>query len=638
VSFWDGMRDLWRNKTLALGSSIANDQDHRDVAQVSGRFVSDLLGSLERQGIATTQLLGDLPIPHDPSHLAASRVDWLDFVELMKRLEHAVGGVTGLEVCGAGIKTLKPTRAFRTLAGLTTSPRLLFRATTRWALRRSLRGLETQIVRIDENCIEIRARLRDGMRGCPQIFHIATGGARVLPRIIGLQDAVVEATVRPTEAYYRLSLPPSPTLFARTRRVARALFSGGSVLRSLECQQLELRAEHDALRKANAELAESEHRYQAFSDAAVDVLCELDTTGHVVFVSASIEDLLGYSKEQVTGSHYRLWLPNEFHEVASPVFESLCEQEERSTFPRKIVALHASNGKRVIAELSLRCFDTSNGERRLACVLRNLSAPVNHVASRTNDQNGVARSAATNDSEESSVDRIRRALATHHEANVAEAPNDSASTSRNRVQPLNRSLERLLAALEAHSKDSNLSAVNDLIRSSDAMATIVEGALVAVDGEEIAPRWIETRKLLESVQLEASSGSCRPEVRIEYPSDCDSLPQEIYVRSELLIAGLTSLCRCAQSSAPEAIAIELRVALGPGSESNPGLDFSIETPTPRAASNAGENRARNAISAQAIALDEAIAFDVARAHGGEFVIERHEGGSSTRRLRIPTSA
>ena len=63
---------------------------------VSGRFLSDLFNSLEKHGVPATQMLGDLPIPIDETGKVTRSVEWVDFTNFMKRLEHHVGGPEGL--------------------------------------------------------------------------------------------------------------------------------------------------------------------------------------------------------------------------------------------------------------------------------------------------------------------------------------------------------------------------------------------------------------------------------------------------------------------------------------------------------------------------------------------------------------
>ena len=338
---------------------------------VSGRFLADLLQVLERRGIPAIQLIGDLPIRLTDGGLTDSHVEWSDFVEFMKRLEHQLGGPEALEACGAGIGEMKPATILRVLAGLYgSSPAWLYRTAIRWALYRALPAIEARLVILDGSHIEIHARLREGARPCPQIFHFASGAVRAMPRMIGLPDAVVEATIEPGGAVYRVTLPPSLGLLARAWRFLRALLSAGSVLHVLEEQQLELHAQHVALLKAHADLLESESRFRALADAAADALCEVDAEGRVVYASASIREVMGYSPEQVIGSHFRLWVDRQEHQRVDAGFAAMAAQPPGGGVLREQVTLHGSEGRKVFAEFSARSYLNADGQWRLAAILR----------------------------------------------------------------------------------------------------------------------------------------------------------------------------------------------------------------------------------------------------------------------------
>ena len=388
-----------------LISGTADSKDH-----VSARFLTDFFGALERRSIPVRELVGDLAIPLEDADVLGP-VAWETFAEFMRRLGHATGGAAGMERCGETLESLTPSRVLAGLAGLAASPETLYRAAAGWVLRRALPGIETSCVRADAGQLEIHARLADGLKPCPEIFHFAAGGARVLPRTIGLRDAVVSSDIGPREARYRIALPPSATLFASIKRVGRTIFSAGAVLRFLEAQQLELHAKNDALQRANVALAESERRYRALTETAVDVVCELDGQGRVVYVSTSVEDLIGYSREQVTGSHYRLWFPRRSHERVDEAFARLVAMPVGGT-TRERIRLHARSGVPAGAELTARTYDTPEGDRRIVMILRDLRGQVGlDVAKRALPKAPTAvEPSVTRAVERALADRVDRAL------------------------------------------------------------------------------------------------------------------------------------------------------------------------------------------------------------------------------------
>lgn len=355
--------------TLALDPSDAH-------CRVSDRFLSSLFSALEKHGISPTGLLGDLPIAVDESGRVLDPVQWDLVCDLMRRLEHHVGGAEGLEVCGEWLCERSATPRLHRLVAFAASPASLYRALARFSASRALPGVAIDLVAPASNRLRIDVRLPETLRPCPQLLHLMTGAARALPRLLDMPDAIVAARVEARCAGIDLKIPASRTGLARIRRLLRSILSPGSVLQRLEDQQLELEARHARLTRAHEELLERERRLRALSDAAVDTLCEIDAAGRIVFVSASVRELMGYSREQVTDSHYRLWLPTHLHGLAKERFESLQKAPIGKTIVKKRIELHAAHGRRVTVEVSVRSHATGSGEWRMVACLRDASSAV----------------------------------------------------------------------------------------------------------------------------------------------------------------------------------------------------------------------------------------------------------------------
>ncbi|HEB90478.1 MAG TPA: PAS domain S-box protein [Deltaproteobacteria bacterium] len=467
---------------------------------VSGRFVSDLLTGLDRCDVPTTRLIGDLPIEIGATGRVTHSVEWSVFSDFMNRLEMHAGSPEALESLGEQVGALKPSRMLTSLAGFSTSPYSLYRAATRWALHRALPGVEMSVEQVEPNLLEVRARLADGLRPCAPLFHMATGAARTLPRVLGMCDAVVRAEVGDFETRLQITLPPSRTIWARLTRTFRSIFFAGSVLQFLETQQLELHAKHAVLQKTNAALAESERRYRAITDAAVDVLCEIDENGRIVYVSASVEDLMGYTPEQVTGSHFSLWIPTKNRDCARDRFAELASQSIERAVSRERVRLHTESGDLIAVEISLRAYRTPEGDVRMVGILRD---ETHRSKRRTGTRSGPGTTPGI-----SSLEPLRSRIKELRHSDPA--------------RPIERSLSILLAALEAGSAARDEAATSRLVGATDRMARIVEGAMALVPDPSAEDRWIETKKLMERVRLEflaredpAPDRSSRPALRID---------------------------------------------------------------------------------------------------------------------------
>ncbi|MBJ18591.1 MAG: hypothetical protein CL933_04125 [Deltaproteobacteria bacterium] len=99
-----------------------------------------------------------------------------------------------------------PAAALQGMECYASSPDLVYQAASQSALRRALPGVETRLTQHDDGHLEIEAHLAEGLRACPQIFHFATGGARVLSRLIGLTDAAVSASIGDRKAIYLIAV------------------------------------------------------------------------------------------------------------------------------------------------------------------------------------------------------------------------------------------------------------------------------------------------------------------------------------------------------------------------------------------------------------------------------------------------
>jgi len=612
-------------------SNIERERDHdqREACnRVSARFLTDFFRVLERHGVPACRLLGDLPVPKGEMDAIVGPVEWSTFAEFMKRLEREVGGPEGVEACGGFIAELEPAAVLRGLAGFAASPVVLYRGAIRWALQRAMPGIETRISPLQGNQLVIRAVLAPSLQPCPQIFHFATGGARALPRVLGMTDAVVSAEVGDREATYRITLPPSLTLFARLRRLLRSVFSAGSVVEFLERQQLELHAQYDALERTHAALAASEQRYRARTDAAADVVCEIDAQGRIAYVSASVQDLIGYRPEQVIGSHYRLWVPRDCHALADARFEAIASRRIDGATCQELVELHADHGQRIRAEISIRSYQTPDGDWRMVGILRDRSEGKPAAASprRSRERRGI--------------EDLRDRLARFGQSSGGPKIVDPAQGAR-APHPLQHSLEVLVAALEGLDPDHDARRADPLHVATRAMARIAEAALACSEDPNAHADWIETRKLLDLIHGRLAE---RPgdrfetaeerelELLAEQPVDAP----EIWGRVDLLENALGSLVDHAVSLAsldghrgPVSIGVK---RWGPR-DGRSGVEFVLQVPASAAAPESSPSPAvldgpGAAVQAsERCALSLAIARDAASLLDGEILLDELETGA-----------
>lgn len=344
-------------------------------SRVSERFLSHLFATLAKHDISPTGLLGDLPIAVDDGGRVLNPVHWDLLCELLRRLENQVGGPDGLEVCGEWLCEASAKSRLSGLLAFATSPAALYRAVAGLCSRRALPGVAIGIDARARRRLRIAVKQAPTLRACPQLLHLAIGAARALPRLLDMPDAIVEARIEARSADFDLQIPASRTGVARLRRLVRAILSPGALLQQLEDRQLELEARHARLARAHRELQGREQDLRALSDAAVDTLCEIDERGRIVFISASVRELMGYSREQVTDSHYRLWIPSALHGFAKARFESLQKAPIGTAIMKARIELHAAHGRRIPVEVSVRSHRSASGEWRAVACLRDATPP-----------------------------------------------------------------------------------------------------------------------------------------------------------------------------------------------------------------------------------------------------------------------
>jgi PAS domain S-box-containing protein len=90
-------------------------------------------------------------------------------------------------------------------------------------------------------------------------------------------------------------------------------------------EQLEGRVE-----QRTAALRESEQRYRALMDGASDAIILTDIHGNLLEVNRQAEELLGYSKDELTSLHYTHIYPIEERERASTTFSTMVTQQKNS--------------------------------------------------------------------------------------------------------------------------------------------------------------------------------------------------------------------------------------------------------------------------------------------------------------------
>jgi PAS domain S-box-containing protein len=283
--------------------------------------------------------------------------------------------------------------------------------------------------------------------------------------------------------------------------------------------------------RAHAELEKNEKRFREMNDAAVDVLCEIDEDGHVSYVSAAVYELLGYTPEQVIGSHFRLWIPRKYHAFVTERFEQLFAEPAGESSIRDRITLHAAGGQRMAVELMARTYCLSD---------RSSEDPAESSAlperSQTRSREGAWRFVAT----------LRPVRDQPEHRAFGQLPS---STQPQTAPPLYHPDDSFNAA----GPDDADVFPRDSVQPEHLTRAVEDSLFAAPDGLD-ASDWIETQKLVDRAQFALQSESS-----VTLRIDLRDAPAEIAGDEELLVACLRGLlgwgvARLGAKKTPHAVA------------------------------------------------------------------------------------
>jgi PAS domain S-box-containing protein len=320
--------------------------------------------------------------------------------------------------------------------------------------------------------------------------------------------------------------------------------------------------------------------------------------------------MLGYSADQVTGSHFSLWIPGDCRDDAKKRFDSFLSRPNELPITRERLKVQTKNGGTIIAELSLRSYRTPEGELRMVAILR----------------------------DESDRPVRRRGEETPHEADDLDVLRSTVEDLRHSdsEHPIKRSLTVLLAALESNSLDQTGHATGSMVAATDRMTQIVESAMLHAPDPSLSFRWLETKELIDMLHFEFRGK--HDTAGFELQIDALDAPPLVWGDDALLGVALGSLLDWAIESTCGPAEILLRVQTTDNPTDHDGIVvFSVSSPastsdSPAVDSVQADDRA--AFDARA-KLALATAEDAACALGGSLVLPEESTVRSVIRIRLP---
>jgi PAS domain S-box-containing protein len=268
--------------------------------EVSCQTAALVVDSLEHRGIDVDGLLAGMSIDRARLLRGEGRIDWEEWVEMLDRAERAVGGpdaMMNLFVSGAGARTGHPfvrlARSFLTLHDL-------YRLFAMWGLSRTLGVVQARFVVLGVARARFSVTIDRARVGSAPTMRFTAGILRDLPRLQGLDEAAVEATVSSHDATFLLALPRERSLVSRVRRVVGVLGGTLATLEELEEQTHEIATKNaqlvrqlSAQRAVEASLREREEWLDLALEAGRVAIWSFEPQSGVLRTSAGLPRLLG---------------------------------------------------------------------------------------------------------------------------------------------------------------------------------------------------------------------------------------------------------------------------------------------------------------------------------------------------------
>ncbi|MFW7377508.1 MAG: response regulator [Oligoflexus sp.] len=226
------------------------------MTDVTCKLTQGLFDYLQYKGLPTEKLTDGFSYSKAQLYNGDNRIKWEHFSTMTDRFVELIGGKEHLQdYFEYSLQTRSAwLGGFMAGAGLITSPSALYKLICLYAGPGLFTKPRSTYQMMPDGTIHITLALPSDCPPAEAWFEMCGAAFRLMPRLIGLLDSIVDIEVSPWEAKYIITPPPSYTLWARMKRAFMAVFAIQATLKEFHYQDLKLKRDYEKLLESTIEL------------------------------------------------------------------------------------------------------------------------------------------------------------------------------------------------------------------------------------------------------------------------------------------------------------------------------------------------------------------------------------------------
>lgn len=329
----------------------------REVAAYSVRII---LETVRLQGVSVEEVLTKTRYSWEHISSPNARIAWESFRRIMQAAGQHLDAA-GLEQLGSAIIARAPLRPMASVCRMFTSLEDLFRCFTipdtrggKWPASCYSGFLHV----ISESHFIAELFLDEGYRKCPEFYRMMRGALAAEPAHFGEAAAAVEMEETPGGMRYLIHCSPGGALKSW---LSKTVLRPGKARRQLKDARRLSEAIYQRYRRIEAELLTlsngqnsplgEDRLYRQLFQNASDAIFALDLDGCFTAVNPAMEQMTGYSCDQLVGKHLSEVVAPEERELLAIFQEAAISEEQMGRFEMTLVD---SRGRRFNLEVSSR--------------------------------------------------------------------------------------------------------------------------------------------------------------------------------------------------------------------------------------------------------------------------------------------